>query len=344
MRNENGYGTVVCLDKTGKKRRKPWAVRITVGWVDGKQKTKYLGYYTTRKEAVLELAKYHMNGINLESATITFNELYELWKEKNTGKLTEKNLAAYGAVYKLTPELHNKKVKDIKSKQLQDAMDGVNKKFATKSRLKSLWNQMYNVGLVDDLVFKNYSTTVELKCVQEESGMDYKREEIKQLWEMYKNTEDCLIEDILILIYTGTRINEALGIVPETDIFLEDGYIAVHGTKNKAADRPVPIHDDIRPIIEKRMNQPYLFMNSRGAKTQYRAFLYSYTTFMNKLGWKHIVHDTRKTFVTILHENNITMEDIASMAGHTQKGITAKVYLKVNIENLVNKMKTVVFV
>ena len=30
MRNENGFGSVICLDKSGKKRRKPWAIRVIV--------------------------------------------------------------------------------------------------------------------------------------------------------------------------------------------------------------------------------------------------------------------------------------------------------------------------
>lgn len=48
MKNQNGIGSIVCLDKTGKKRRKPFAVRITTGWKDGKQVRKYLGYYKTQ--------------------------------------------------------------------------------------------------------------------------------------------------------------------------------------------------------------------------------------------------------------------------------------------------------
>ena len=39
MRNPNGYGSVV---KLSGKRRKPFAVRITIGWDNnGKQKYKY---------------------------------------------------------------------------------------------------------------------------------------------------------------------------------------------------------------------------------------------------------------------------------------------------------------
>jgi hypothetical protein len=52
MRNENGFGSIVCLDKSGKKRRKPWAVRITTGWKDGKQQRKYGGRLLRSSAAV----------------------------------------------------------------------------------------------------------------------------------------------------------------------------------------------------------------------------------------------------------------------------------------------------
>ena len=51
MKNPNGYGSVYKL--SDKRRRKPWAVRVTESWsiVDGKLKRnyKYLGYFETRK-------------------------------------------------------------------------------------------------------------------------------------------------------------------------------------------------------------------------------------------------------------------------------------------------------
>ena len=63
MKLPNGYGSVVNL---GKRRRKPYAARITVGWSeDGKQKKKYLGYYKTRQEAMKALADYNENPFDL---------------------------------------------------------------------------------------------------------------------------------------------------------------------------------------------------------------------------------------------------------------------------------------
>lgn len=342
MRNENGYGTVVCLDKTGKKRRKPWAVRVTVGWENGKQKTKYLGYYEKQKDAKIALANFHSKGMNLEANKITFAEVYQIWKEKNIGKMTEKNLGGYEAVYNLVPQLHSKKMKDLKSKQLQDAMDSVDRKYSSKSRLKSLLKQMYEVALIDDLVFKDYSSTINVKCVQEETGNIYTKEEIAHLWTLSEEKE--LAEDILILIYTGMRISEALGVNPKTDFHLEDGYFECHGTKNKASDRLIPIHKDILPLLEQRKDRSWLFQNTFAQKAQYRTFSYAYEKLITNLGWNHIVHDTRKTLATILHENNITDSDIKAILGHTQSGVTNKTYIKRRISYLIEKMNEAKFV
>lgn len=49
MKMENGYGSIVKLSGN---RRKPYGVRITVGWKDNKQQRKYLGYFKTPKELV----------------------------------------------------------------------------------------------------------------------------------------------------------------------------------------------------------------------------------------------------------------------------------------------------
>lgn len=343
MRNENGYGTIVCLDKTGKKRRKPWAVRVTVGWENGKQKTKYIGYYAKQKDAKIALANYHNQGISLDASSVTFKQVFELWKDRNKGKLTPKNFGAYEAAYKLVPQLHDRKLKDLKSQQLQEAMDNVDKKHATKSKIKTLMKQMYELAMMDDLIMKDYSAAVDIKAVQEEVGKVYPKEELKQLWGLVGELE--LAEDILILIYTGMRIGEALECVsPKTDFHLEDGYFECHGTKTKSADRVIPIHPDILPLLEQRKDRQWLFHNQSGKQAKYRSFCYAYTKLLDELGLDHVIHDTRKTFATILHENDITDEDIKAMIGHSQSGVTQKTYVKHRIDNLITKMSKVKFI
>lgn len=59
MRRGNGCGAIV---KMNGKRRKPYAVRITVGWENGKQKYKYLSYHETYEDAEMTLYDYEKFG------------------------------------------------------------------------------------------------------------------------------------------------------------------------------------------------------------------------------------------------------------------------------------------
>ena len=340
MRNPNGYGTIVCLDKSGKKRRNPWGVRITVGWDGEKQKTKYIGYYKTQKEAQLALAQYHMNHINVDANKITFNELFNMWKDKQSKVLSKRNLMAYESTYKLTSILHEKKLKDIKAVHLQNVLDALDRKRASKVKLKSLWNQMYNYGLENDLLTKNYAEFVKVDVQQEDVGKIYPKEEIQWLWEnLDKNP---IVKYILMLIYTGMRINEFLS-VKITDVHLEERYIDIHGTKTKAANRLVPIHDDIIPLISRCMHQNYLVENKPNEKYPDRTFSRHYQLFTEANNLDHVIHDTRKTFVTVLHDNGVAIEDIRFMVGHAQQGVTASVYLKSNPTVFIEKIKHVKF-
>lgn len=327
MRNNNGYGSVVCLDKTGKKRRKPWAVRITIGWSDdGKQITKYLGYYEKQKDAQLALAQYHLNGLDYEINTVTFKDIFNLWKKKRGDTLTDKNLESYINCFNHLSVLHKRKFKDIKSAHLQDALDSIDLKYATLSKTKSLMNQMYNVAMENDLALKNYATFVQVKKQQEEVGEVFTREEITHLWNLSGKNED--VDNVLLFIYLGTRADEALHIATE-HIHLEENYIEVHGTKTRSAKRIVPIHPDIIPFLKERANQKWLFQ-SNGNRLQYRTFLYRFEKLMKSLQFKHIPHDTRKSFITYLYEAGVPMETIQFMVGHARKGVTADVYLKLD--------------
>lgn len=342
VRNENGFGTVVCLDKTGLKRKKPWAVRVTIGWENGKQKTKYIGYYEKEKDAQRALLEFNSKNIHYDANTVTFEQVYQMWLDKNEGRLNESNLKGYRHAFNLVPNLHNKKMKDLKYRQLQEAMDGVDRKYSSKSKLKSLMKQMYEIAMMDDLVMKDYSQLVDVKCRQEENGNVFTKEEITVLWSIEGKKE--LAEDILILIYTGMRISEAINVSPKEHFHLEDGYFECHGTKTKASDRLIPIHPSIMPILEKRKDRNWLFLNTYKNKANYRPFEIAYKRLMSALDWNHTIHDTRKTFATVLHENDITESDIKAILGHSQVGVTHQVYIKHRIERLIEKIKSVTFV
>lgn len=60
MRRENGLGCIVNL---GGKRKRPYGIRITEKWENGKQKYKYLSYHETKEDAEITLRDYLKNGL-----------------------------------------------------------------------------------------------------------------------------------------------------------------------------------------------------------------------------------------------------------------------------------------
>ena len=102
MKLPNSYGSVY---KLSGKRRKPWAVRKTVGWKQIPEKKKsypiyeFIGYYATRAEALQALASYNEDPYDLHMDTITFAEVYEKWSEIHYE--TIKNSNGYKAAFKM---------------------------------------------------------------------------------------------------------------------------------------------------------------------------------------------------------------------------------------------------
>ena len=83
MRLPNSYGSI---SKLSGNRRRPYMVRLTVGWTaEGKRISKVLGYFESRKKALQALAEYHANPYSLEEQ-ITFAELFEKVQEREIRK------------------------------------------------------------------------------------------------------------------------------------------------------------------------------------------------------------------------------------------------------------------
>ena len=338
MRNENGFGSIVCLDKTGKKRRKPWAVRITTGWRGGRQQRKYIGYYCTQTDALLALAEYHKNGLNIDLSKLTLDEVWELWMARVEKKnLSDSAMRAHKSVYSRLGNLLKMPMKDIKTAHLQDWMDSLDVKPGTKGKFKSTMSQVFEYAGQNDIVTKNYAKFIEINEKIEKTGSIFTDDEIKLLWD---NVEDDLVQELLILIYTGMRIGEMLMISRE-NINFEEGYI-VGGNKTEAGKgRVIPLHNRILPLVKQQLgDNKWLVQSNRGVAMSYKNASLRFKQVFDKFGFKHKIHDTRKTAVSLMHTSGIPMETIRVIVGHSGKGVTEKVYLYKEPKELVEVINT----
>ena len=328
MRMSNGFGGVV---KLGGNRRKPYGARITTGWKDGKQQYQYIGYFEDRDEALVALANFHSDPYKIDDANVTFAEMYEKWKASKEDELTKDNSYAYDGAFKNSAMLHDYKFLEIKSEHLKKCMKACEKSHATKSKMKQLWNQMYNYALENDLKVTNYSQFVKVKSEAPKNKNIFTREELDILWK-----EDSEITDIaIILLYTGMRIGELLAIEIE-NINLEERYM-VGGLKTDAGkDRVIPIHEKIVPLIEKYMQNRVKFLfEFKDEPLKYQTVLIRWR---NWFGKTHKMHDTRKTFISWMHEKDVPIEIIRVIVGHAGQGVTEQRYLATSVEKLVKSV------
>lgn len=359
MKNPNGYGGITKLSGN---RRNPFRVRITTGWsydeTTGRQRQQYetLGYYPSRKEAMLALAAYNSNPYDLDAAKITFAEMY--YKYIASEAVPESMKKVYKAAFNNLVPLHNMKMANIKKVHLQTALDDkaeLSTVYLTKMR--ALIKNIYNYGIDNDIIIKNYAQNLKIggQDKKESIHKPYTPEEIKLLWEnlnipvKLKLARKQYIEiypadTILMLIYTGMRPGELLEIKTEA-VNLDEKYI-IGGFKTDAGkNRVIPIHDDILPLIKKRIEagNEYLItykMDIPPTMDQYAKYMFN--PIIKGLGMDHLPHDGRHTFATFA-DKYITDKFITKrIMGHSIKDITQKVYTHKEVAELrseVNKIK-----
>ena len=335
MRNPNGFGSVHYL---GKGRRKPYRARITAGWKDGKQVYKTIGYATTRREGLQMLADYHNSPYNLERDKLTFTDLFNKWYEAKENKLTPKNLRTYKMAYNLCSPIHKVKFVDLRKPHLQKMMDEIDKSSATKSKIKTLIHQMYQLAMDMDVVNKDYSSGLEVTTEKEVmERVPFSPEEIDRLWELSKTDEFAKI--VLILIYTGVRINELLNLKIE-NIHLDEHY-AIGGSKTKAGkDRIIAIADKIHPFVSELYdeNNKVLLPSARGGILSYKMFYGQWSKFVQEHNFNHLIHDTRVTFASLAHAAGVNELNLKRLLGHSNSGNITHHYIKTDVQLLLDEV------
>ena len=334
MKLQNGFGSV---HKVSGNRRNPWRVRVPNGYKDnGTPLYEELGYYKSYAIGMEVLIEYHKNPSLIKNKNITFNEVYDLfWSEKEKDL---KNTRSYTSAFKNCKQLHNLNFNDIRLFNLQEAVDALGDKNSAKRKLRTLFNQMYDFAIANDISEKKYSEYIKLDDTPaSEIHQPFTQNEKEKLWELLDVIP--YIDVILIYIYTGFRPSELLDIECDNGVNLKDRYLQ-GGSKTKAGkNRIVPIHHRIYPVIEKWYNKgnKYLITNTKGRKMTYDNWKRIFINIMNsvnELNNTHLPHDTRHTLATDL--DNLGANQVARqrILGHASKNITDKVYTHKDIEEL----------
>jgi len=354
MKNPNGYG---CVKKLSGNRRRPWAVYVTTGWTlptepqidalrgfvsestyetlkqeialkrkigphKAKQKQTALGYYATRQEAMIALAEYNKQPYNIDAKNATVEDVYLAVHREKIQSMNYSARTGYQNAWQKCGAIKRLKIADVRKADMQSVLDSYSDMSAsTLANIVKLLHLIFSFALENDIVSKDYSQFVRAKSTREKiEKRPFSREEIAELLtDLEKNGT------VLTLILTGLRASEFLALTPE-DVDLDERLITVHGTKTASADRLVPIHSVLMPIIEDVVaSKPKHYTQLHRIMERYH----------------HSPHECRHTFATLAQEADLDPFIVKRILGHKTQNLTLDVYTHVYRERLVKEIEKI---
>lgn len=360
----NGFGSITELK--GRNLRTPFRARVCVGKTsEGKPILKNLkpdAYFPTYNDAYSALVEYNRNPYDL-APDLTVAQVYEKWSDNYFSKIGQSSTRTIISAWSYCSSLYDMRIKDVRARHIKGCIDKgyrietkgkkIGEKIypsaSTKSRMKSLFNLMFDYALEYELVDRNYARTFDLSDEIIEEQNENKRDhiiftedEIEKLWDNVNKIE--FVDWVLIQCYMGWRPQE-LATLRIDEVFLNNWYMCAGMKTSAGKQRMVPIHSKIKDLVKQNydkaiiLNSPWLF-NDKGEtysgsyKITYDKYKYRFNKIMEALDLnpEHRPHDPRKTFITRCKKANVDEFALKEMVGHSIRDITESTYTERDLE------------
>ena len=337
----NGLGTITKLHQN---LRRPYRAQKLVGedWNEQTKKVKRVyrtvGYYKTRKEALEALMA--DGGVSEGGEIVTLKAIYDAWSAKKFPNLSKSSVENYGLSFRALLPIWEKRFADLRPSDYERCIT----KELPDTRIvpvKILIGQLYNYAIRHEIVEKDYSKSIEFEkrehTVRERSI--FTPEEVQMLWEHDATVgADTIYDMILVLLYTGFRINELLTL-DRTKI--KDGCFVGGMKTENGRNRLVPIHPSILSIVERNarksafLESTRLFVTDDGSAFDEDKFRRRF----KKVFPDHIVHETRHSFATYAKKSGMDLLATKRILGHSVADITEGTYTHLDVDALKAEME-----
>lgn len=332
----NAQGSVYKL--SGNLKR-PWIAMLPCKYDKaGNSKRAILGYYSTKTEGLNALNEAVAMNI-AEHINFTLLKIYKEWSKIHFREISKSSIDNYTASWKYMSELKDKKMRDIRSGDVQAIIDDISasgKSCATCEKVKNLYSQLCKYAMSQDIITQNYAQFLKMPKIEKTEKKIFTPEQIDQIYGIaLSGNETAMI--IIILIYCGMRIGELFDILHDS-VSIVEGYM-IGGKKTEAGkNRIVPFNDKILPFAKHfyDKNCKYFIPSSESKQKSAGNFRSrEFYPFLDSLGITGITpHSTRHTFATLGQAAGIAPEDMIKLIGHTDYKTTTETYIHQNLNKL----------
>lgn len=336
MKAPNGYGSVCHLSG---RRRRPWAVRMTVGYNEnGSPKVEYIGYYETKAAAFAARDAYHTQQAPAAENMPTFAEIADQFKAEHYSEIAPRTQQVYDTAFRKCADIACKPIDEISYTDLQELVNASTA--SAQNTLRTFLKQCFDFALVRDYIDKNPAAHLKV-AKREKSTLHYRytAEEVQKLWTIADTPAGAFV---LLSIYTGMRPSELM------HAELKDNCFVIHAGKTKNAARIVPVHPDCTPLLQYvpfvfRDVDRNTFINTYFAPALISAGCYEYTHPETGQVQHHMPHDGRHTFTSRWKELRLDDSIRAYLQGHTQKDIGGRVYTHYDVDIIRAELSRLVY-
>lgn len=351
MKLPNGYGSVTKLPGN---RRKPYLARLPAQSVYDEKLDDYvikrppLGYYKTQKEALFALAQYNDNPFKITDSDLTFAKAYQIYlNSKDYEKLGKSTKTARRCGYAYCEKLYDLRIRDINKDMVVKVLDAVDQGSSTKTSVLTVIRVVEDYAFDRNIINKRFTEKIKIEYSEPTfERIPFSDSEIDILW---AHSEKWDVKVLLILLYSGLRVNELLKNFRE-NVNLEERWIYVPKelAKTIESERKVPIHDKIYDLVKyfydlsESFDKKELMVNPNGSIIMYNNFVSRNLQRINKLFLQvHRFHDTRHTFSEITRKAGIEELYRQKLMGHKPRNELQKTYTHITIEELQEELKKV---
>ena len=333
----NGQGCVYRMPN-GK-----WKAEVTLGYdeADGKLKRKKATKtgFETKKDALAYLPQLQQT-VTITDKGIKFKELFNKWIEGHTAKVGKSTIDNYKYVYKYFDSISYVEIAKLKTEHLQKCIDDCPQGRRTKENMKAVCTCVFRLAMQLDIVDRNYGEYIYIPKEEKEERLAFSTEQLHTMWENIDTVPD--LKYVLILCYTGMRINEMVGAKTAT-FNMEQRYFITGSKTDAGKERIITIAPEILPFFDDFGKGEYLFFEGNPPSVRKARETIFYPA-LDKIGLdvlnedgSHLYtpHCCRHTFATMMKEVDAPNTDKQKLIGHSKFEMTAK-YTHTDVESLRN--------
>jgi len=173
------------------------------------------------------------------------------------------------------------------------------------------------------------------------------KSQLKAWWEAVESLDKSVMRDYLHLcLLTGLRRNEAAQLT-WANINFDDSYLKIEADKSKNhQEHRLPLSDKLSQILKDRFDasdkiNPYVFPGRSGVNTHLVESKFSVAKVVQKSGVQFMVHDLRRTFLTIAEGLDVPHYALKRLANHKDNSDVTSGYIVNDVERLREPMQQI---